>query len=91
MKEREDQGDADDHDPFRALADRRRSWGESPDPAPTVRTLNALARYRQEAGDTGRARTLWEESLVLLPDQPAVVQALQAATPRYRRASLSID
>lgn len=75
----------------RAIEERRKSWGETPDPGPKARTLNALARCCQATGDGRRARALWEESLSLVPDQPEVVQALQAATPRYRRASLTID
>ena len=75
----------------RAIEERRKSWGETPDPGPKARTLNALARCYQEAGDVQRARALWEESLSLVPDQPEVAQALQAATPRYRRTSLTID
>lgn len=75
----------------RAIEERRKGWGETPDPGPTARTLNALARCCQAAGDTPRARALWEESLSLVPDQPEVAQALQAATPRYRRTSLTVD
>ncbi len=75
----------------RAIEERRKSWGETPDPCPKARTLNALARCCEASGDAQRARALWEESLSLVPDQPEVARALQAATPRYRRTSLTID
>lgn len=75
----------------RAIAERRKSWGENPDPGPQVLTLNALARCCQESGDARRSRALWEESLALAPDQPEVVRAVQAATPRFQRTSLTID
>lgn len=73
------------------IAERRRIWGESPDPRPKAQTLNALARCCQASGDVQRARDLWQESLALVPEQPDVARALQAATPRYRRTSLTID
>ncbi len=74
-----------------AIEERRKSWGESPDPGPKAQTLNALARCCQASGDAQRARDLWEESLAVVPDQPETTRALQAATPRYRRTSLTID
>ena len=75
---------------YRTIEERRKGWGETPDPGPKAHTLNALARCYREAGDAPRARTLWEESLSLVPDQPETAQALQAATPQYRRTSLTI-
>ena len=74
-----------------AIEERRRRWAETPDPGPKVHTLNALADCCHAAGDTGRARQLWEESLALVPDQPTVTRALQAVTPQYRRTSLTLD
>jgi len=70
---------------------RQRSWNREVDETQRVPVLNALGLCYRAAGDDGRARAAWEESLGLDPIQQDVQAWLTEVKPLYRRTSLMID
>jgi len=70
---------------------RHQEWGQEVDQTRRVPVLNALGLSHRSAGHDNWARSAWEESLGLDPDQEEVRAWLGEVKPLYRRASLTID
>ena len=70
---------------------RQRDWNQEVDETQRVPVLNALGLCHRAAGSDNRARSAWEDSLRLDPDQEEVRAWLSEVKPLYRRTSLTID
>jgi tetratricopeptide (TPR) repeat protein len=80
---------------LRVQADRREQaaqWGDAVDEAEDVPVYNALGYCHLKMEDYDTARSAWEKSLSLNPDQPEVEQAIaDIPRPLHKPVSLTID
>jgi len=67
-------------------------WGDRVDEAEDVPLYNILGHCHLQTGDYDSARSAWEKSLSLNPDQPEIEQAIDdIPQPLHKPVSLTID